>query len=108
MNRQMRRMAQRAQGGRQAQQPLEMLQQIQEELENLTVEGSAGGEAVKVVMTGKQTVQSVKIEPDALEDVELLQELITAAMNDALSRAQELANQKLGAVTGGLNIPGLT
>ena len=108
MNRQMRRLAQRGQGGKQAQQPLEKLQQIQQELESLTVDGSSGGGVVQVVITGKQTVQSVKIEPEALEDVELLQELVAAAVNDALTRAQELANEKLIAVTGGRDIPGLT
>ena len=110
MNRQMRRQAQRQQGRRQpmAQQPLEMLQKMQEELEALTVEGTAGGGVVKVVMTGKQVVDSVEIAPEAVEDVEMLQDLVTAAVNDALSRSQEMASEKLGAITGGLNIPGLT
>jgi DNA-binding YbaB/EbfC family protein len=110
MNRQMRRKAQRQQGKQQPQiqQPMAMLQKIQDELETLTVEGSAGGGVVKVVMTGKQTVESVSIEPDALEDVEMLQDLVTAAVNDALSKSQEMASEKLSAITGGLNIPGLT
>ena len=108
MNRQMRRQAQRSQGSKQAQQPLDMLQQIQAELENATFEGSAGGGVVKVVMTGKQSVQSVEISPEVLEDVEMLQELVMAAVNDAMSRIQEMTSQKLGTVTGGLNIPGLT
>ena len=93
---------------RQAQKQLAQLQKIQEELETMTVEGSAGGGAVKVVMTGKQTVESVSIEPDALEDVEMLQDLVTAAVNDALNKSQEMASEKLSAITGGLNIPGLT
>jgi DNA-binding YbaB/EbfC family protein len=98
MNRNMIRQAQRLQA---------QLQKVQEELETLTVEGSAGGGVVKVVMTGKQTVESVTIEPEAAEDVELLQDLIAAAVNDAFSKTQEMAAQKMSAVTGGMNIPGL-
>ena len=110
MNRQMRRQARRQQGkqGQQVQQPLAMLQKVQEELETLTVEGSAGGGVVKVVMTGKQTVESVAIDPEAMEEVEMLQDLVTAAVNDALNKSQEMASQKLSAITGGLDIPGLT
>ena len=110
MNRQMRRQARRQQGKQQgpAQQPMAMLQKVQEELETLTVEGSAGGGAVKVVMTGKQTLESVEIAPEAAEDVEMLQDLVTAAVNDALAKSQEMANEKLSILTGGMNIPGLT
>ena len=110
MNRQMRRQARRQQGKQQgpAQQPMAMLQKVQEELETLTVEGSAGGGAVKVVMTGKQTLESVEIAPEAAEDVEMLQDLVTAAVNDALAKSQEMASEKLSILTGGMNIPGLT
>lgn len=99
MNRNMMRQAQRMQA---------QLQKIQEELESLTVEGSAGGGVVKVVMTGKQVVESVTIEPEAVEDVELLQDLVAAAVNDASNKTQELAASKMSAITGGMNIPGLT
>ena len=92
---------------RQAQKQLAQLQKIQVELETLTVEGSAGGGAVKVVMTGKQIVESVTIEPEAAEEVDLLQDMILAAVNDASTKAQELAAQKMSVVTGGMNIPGL-
>ena len=91
---------------RQAQKQLAQLQKIQEELEGLTVEGSAGGGAVKVVMTGKQIVESVIIEPEAAEEVDMLQDMVLAAVNDASSKAQELAAQKMSVVTGGMNIPG--
>ena len=91
---------------RQAQKQLAQLQKIQEELENLTVEGSAGGGAVKVVMTGKQIVESVTIEPEAAEEVDLLQDMVLAAVNDASTKAQELAAQKMSVVTGVLSIPG--
>ena len=93
---------------RQAQRQLAQLQKIQDELETLTVEGTAGGGAVKVVMTGKQTVESVFIEPEAAEDVELLQDMMAAAFNDAAIKAQELAASKMSVITGGMNIPGLT
>ena len=91
---------------RQAQKQLAQLQKIQEELETMTVEGSAGGGAVKVVMTGKQIVESVTIEPEAAEEVNLLQDMVLAAVNDASAKAQELAAQKMSVVTGGMNIPG--
>ena len=98
MNRNMMRQAQRLQA---------QLQKIQEELETLTVEGTAGGGVVKVVMTGKQVVESVYIDPEAAEDVDLLQDLVAAAVNDAFTKTQELASEKMGPLAGGLNIPGL-
>ena len=91
---------------KQAQKQLAQLQKIQEELETLTVEGTAGGGAVKVTMTGKQIVESVTIDPDAAEEVELLQDMVLAAVNDAATKAQEMASQKMAVVTGGINIPG--
>ncbi|MBC8280158.1 MAG: YbaB/EbfC family nucleoid-associated protein [Chloroflexi bacterium] len=91
---------------KQAQKQLAQLQKIQEELETLTVEGTAGGGAVKVTMTGKQIVESVVIDPDAAEEVELLQDMVLAAVNDAATKAQEMAAQKMAVVTGGMNIPG--
>ena len=93
---------------KQAQKQLAQLQKIQDELETLQVEGTAGGGAVKIVMTGKQAVESVTIEPEAAEDVELLPDMVAAAINDASTKAQELAAQKMSIVTGGMNIPGLS
>lgn len=98
MNRNMIRQAQRMQA---------QLEKIHQELETLTVEGSAGGGVVKVVITGKQVVESVTIEPEAAEDVELLQDLIAAAVNDALNKVQEVTAQKMGSMTGGMNLPGM-
>jgi hypothetical protein len=92
---------------RQAQKLQAQLQKVQEELETLTVAGSSGGGVVKVVMTGKQSVESVTIEPEAAEDLELLQDLVAAAVNDAFNKTQELASQKMSSVTGGMNLPGL-
>ena len=91
---------------KQAQKQLAQLQKIQEELETLTVEGSAGGGAVKVTMTGKQVVEAVIIDPEAAEEVDLLQDMVLAAVNDAAAKAQEMAAQKMAVVTGGMNIPG--
>jgi len=81
----------------------------QEELAAATVEGSAGGGAVVVVLTGTQDVRSIKIQKDAVdpEDVETLQDLVLAAFTDALKKSRELAAQRLGGVTGGLKIPGM-
>jgi DNA-binding YbaB/EbfC family protein len=81
----------------------------QEELAAATVEGTAGGGAVVVVLSGTQDVRSVKIQKDAVdpEDVETLQDLVLAAFTDALKKSRELAAQRLGGVTGGLKIPGM-
>ena len=81
----------------------------QEELAAGTVEGTAGGGAVVVVLTGTQDVKSIKIQKDAVdpEDVETLQDLVLAAFTDALKKSRELAAQRLGGVTGGLKIPGM-
>jgi DNA-binding YbaB/EbfC family protein len=87
---------------KQAQKQLAQLQKIQEELESLTVEGSAGGGVVKVTISGKQVVDTVIIDPEATEDVDLLQDLVAAAINDALTKSQELAAQKMGPLAGGL------
>ena len=85
------------------------LAKIQEQLAEETVEATAGGGAVKVMMTGQQQVRAVTIDPGAVdpEDVEMLQDMVVAAMNDALAKSQELAAKRLGALTGGMKIPGL-
>ncbi len=83
------------------------LAKAQEELESETAEGTAGGGAVKVIMTGQQRLQSVEIAPEAVEDVEMLQDLVMAAVNDAQEKIQKLTADKMSALTGGLNIPGL-
>ena len=87
----------------------EMFAKAQEELAATTVEGSAGGGAVRVTMTGDQKIAGIAIQPEVVdpEDVEMLQDLIMAAIGDAAERAGELQAQSLGAITGGLNIPGL-
>jgi DNA-binding YbaB/EbfC family protein len=81
----------------------------QEELATLEVEASAGGGMVTVKVSGDLKINSIKIDPGAVdpEDVEMLEDLVLAAVNEALRSAQELANSKMSGVTGGLNIPGL-
>lgn len=81
----------------------------QEELANTNVEASAGGGAVTVVINGQQRFQSVKISPEAVDptDVGLLEDLMLAAINEAMDKSQQLAQERLGGLTGGLNIPGL-
>ncbi len=91
---------------RQAQKQLAQLQKILEELETLIVEGTSGGGVVKITMSGKQVVDTVTIDPEATEDVELLQDLVAAAINDAFAKPQELAAEKMGPITGGMKIPG--
>jgi len=94
---------------RQAQQLQAKLAKAQEELGNITVEATSGGGAVKVVLDGHQKVHSVEISPEAMEagDVELLQDLVMTAVNEAVTKSQELVNKRLSSLTGGLNIPGL-
>lgn len=94
---------------RQAQQLQQRLAKVQEELESATVEASSGGGMVTAVVTGKQTIESITIDPQAVdpEDVEVLEEMVMAAVNEALQKSQDLAQQKMAAITGGLNIPGL-
>ena len=92
---------------KQAQQLQAKLQKAQVELEESVIEGTSGGGAVTIKMSGKQIVESVTILEDAIEDIELLQDMIVAAFNDASSKVQELTNQKLGGLTGGMKLPGL-
>jgi DNA-binding YbaB/EbfC family protein len=94
---------------RMAQQMQQELVRIQGELETMMVDGSAGGGVVKAVVTGKQELVSVAIDPSAVDpaDVDMLQDLIVAAVNDALGNSRRVAEEKLSAVTGGLKIPGM-
>ena len=94
---------------KQAQQMQAKLVKAQEELAKATVEASAGGGAVTAVVTGQQKLVSIKISPDAVDpdDVEMLEDLVLAAVNEGMEKAKELAASQLGAITGGLNIPGL-
>jgi nucleoid-associated protein EbfC len=95
---------------KQAQQFQTKMSKLQEELEKETVEASAGGGMVSVVVNGKQEVLSITMDPEVIdpEDVEMLQDLVLAAVNDGLNKSREMVNQRMGELTGGMNIPGLT
>jgi hypothetical protein len=92
-----------------AQQMQRQMQEIQEQLGNTAVEGTAGGGTVVVTMNGHREVQDVKISAEVVdpEDVDMLQDLILAAINDASTRAQALAEEQMGPLMGGMKIPGL-
>jgi DNA-binding YbaB/EbfC family protein len=96
--------------------PLEMMRQaqklqekLQQEMSTLTVEASAGGGMVTVIVNGHKHVQRLRIDPEAVsrEDVGMLQDLITAAINDAMRKVDEELKQRVGGIMGGLNLPGL-
>lgn len=86
------------------------MERLQEELGSQTVEGTAGGGMVKAVVTGKQEVVSIEIDKEVVdpEDVEMLQDLVTAAVNEALRKSRDLMTDQMTKLTGGINIPGLT
>jgi DNA-binding YbaB/EbfC family protein len=94
---------------KQAQKFQAKMAELQEELNQRTVEASAGGGMVTVVANGKQEVLSIAIDPEVVDptDVEMLQDLILAAVNDALSRAKDMTNEEMGKLTKGMNIPGM-
>lgn len=94
---------------RMAQQMQADMARVDQELRDLQVEGSAGGGVVKAVVTGKQEIVSVTIDPGVVdpEDVEMLQDLVVAAVGDALANARQTAEDKLARVTGGLRLPGM-
>ncbi len=94
---------------RMAQQMQQEMLRIQDELGATTVDGSAGGGVVKATVTGKQELVSIDIDPSAVDadDVDMLQDLVVAAVNDALRASRVLAEEKMSAVTGGLRLPGM-
>ncbi|CAB1077921.1 Nucleoid-associated protein YaaK [Olavius algarvensis Delta 1 endosymbiont] len=95
---------------KQAQKLQSKMMKLQEELAERTVESSSGGGMVTVVANGRQQIVSIAIENEVVDpdDVEMLQDLVLAAVNDALAKAQEMVSSEMGKLTGGLNIPGLT
>ena len=94
---------------RQAQEMQTKMAKIQEELAKKTVEGSSGGGMVKVVCTGKQQILSITIDKNVVnpDDIDMLQDLILAAVNDALQLSHQMLEQEMKALTGGISIPGL-
>ena len=94
---------------KQAQKLQKKMLQAQEELATKTVEASAGGGMVKVVANGGQKIESIVLEKEVVDpdDVEMLQDLVMAAVNDALKKSQEMVSTEMNKLTGGLNIPGM-
>lgn len=94
---------------KQAQQMQMKMQQMQAELEGREVEATAGGGVVKATAYGNKTIKSIEIKPEAVdpEDVEMLQDLILAAVNEALAKADEMMAAEMGKITGGMNLGGL-
>ena len=92
-----------------AQQMQAEMARVQAELDALTVDGTAGGGAVTAVVNGHQELVSLTIDPDVVDsdDVEMLQDLVTAAVNDGLRRVKQIAEEKMARVTGGLRLPGM-
>jgi DNA-binding YbaB/EbfC family protein len=94
---------------KQAQQLQARMLKMQEELADKTVESAVGGGMIKVVANGRQQIVSIRIEKEVVDpnDVDMLQDLILAAVNDALAKSQEMVSSEMGKLTGGLNLPGL-
>jgi hypothetical protein len=94
---------------KQLQQMQQKMMQAQEDLANEVVSATAGGGAVTVEMNGHHEVKSVKIDPDAVDpkDIEMLEDMVLTAFNEALEKAQTMAQDKMGAITGNLRIPGM-
>lgn len=94
---------------KQAQKLQAQMLRLQEEMADKTVETSAGGGMIKVIANGRQQILSIQIEKEVVdpEDVEMLQDLMLAAVNDALQKSQEMVSAEMSKLTGGLNIPGL-
>lgn len=93
----------------QAQQMQAKMEKMQEELEDRTVEATSGGGVVKVVVNGKFQVLDLEIDPDAVdpEDVEMLEDLVLAAINEGMRNVQDMINDEMGDLTGGMNLPGM-
>ena len=94
---------------RQAQQMQQKLAKLQDELEQETIEASAGGGVVIAVVSGKQNLQSIKIDPVVVDpnDIDMLQDLVLSAVNEAINKSQKLATDRMGSITGNMNLPGL-
>ena len=95
---------------KQAQQLQQRMLRLQDELASATVEASAGGGVVKAVVNGKMRLESLAIDPEVVnpDDVDMLQDLVVAAVDEGLEKAQEMVSSRMSALTGGMNIPGLT
>ena len=94
---------------KQAQQMQQKIARVQQELEWREVEATSGGGMVTAVVSGKQQLLEIKIEPTAVDpdDIEMLEDLVTAAVNEAIKQSQKMAEEEMSKLTGGMNIPGL-
>ena len=94
---------------KQAQQMQADMQALQEDLENREFSATSGGGMVEVTVDGKHFIKSIKINPDAIDpdDAEMLEDLVTVAVNEAIANATKTSEEEMGAITGGLNMPGL-
>ena len=92
-----------------AQQLQTQMAQAQEELRETTVEATAGGGAVRIVITGAQEVRSIEIDPSAVdpEEVDMLQDLVLSAINEAIGRSKDLERERMGKIAGGMGLPGM-
>lgn len=95
---------------KQAQKMQDRILKVQEEMAEKTIEASAGGGMVTVIANGRQEIVSIKVEKEVVDpdDVEMLEDLILAAVNDALKKSQQMIAEEMKKITGGINIPGLT
>ena len=94
---------------KQAQKMQEEMERIQQETEEENIEATSGGGAVRVIVNGKKELVEIKLDPDAVDpdDVETLEDLIMAAVNEAVKKAEDMMEERMGAITGGMSIPGL-
>lgn len=94
---------------KQVQQMQKRMEDAQKEIEESTVTATSGGGMVEVKANGKKQIISIKIDPEAVdpEDVEILQDMVLTAVNDAISQVEKLSEEKLGKITGGMNLPGI-
>ncbi len=94
---------------KQAQKMQTKMAKLQDELATRTVEATAGGGMVRVIASGKQFIEGITIEKEVVdpEDIEMLQDLVMAAVNDAIAKSQEMVSSEMAKITGGMNIPGM-
>lgn len=93
---------------KQAQKMQKQMEKMQSELEEKTIETTAGGGAVKVVITGKKEIKQIKINPEVVDsdDVEMLEDLVLSAVNEAIRQAEAMVSSEMSKITGGINMPG--
>lgn len=90
---------------KQAQAMQENMQKMQEEVANMEVEGQSGGGMVKVIMTGRHDIKRVAIDDSVMDDKEMLEDLVAAAVNDAVRQVEKVSQEKMSGLTAGLNLP---